>query len=96
VDTAAKNLDPKGHTGQQCEANFYLGEYLLLGKNLNAAKVSFVEATISDVKRYYVWCAAYSEYHRLDEIGISFAPDNNNRKRLIQLLARTLGTRNLH
>lgn len=51
---------------------------------------------MSDVKRYYVWRAAYSEYRRLDEMGISFAPDNNNRKRVIRLLARTLGTRNLH
>lgn len=63
---------------------------------LHAAKVSLLEATMSDVKRYYVWRAAYSEYRRLDEMGISFAPDNNNRKRVIRLLARTLGTRNLH
>jgi len=54
---AAQNNDPKLNRGRSCEANFYSGEFALLGKNKQQA-LQMLKRAASDCPRSYVEAAA--------------------------------------
>jgi lipoprotein NlpI len=54
---AAQNNDPKINRGQSCEANFYSGEFALLGKNKPQA-LQMLKRAASDCPRGYIEAVA--------------------------------------
>ena len=62
---------PGGHIpwmteGYRCEADFYLGEYLLLGGHRRAARTSFAAAAKTGINEFVEYQAARVELARLD------------------------------
>jgi len=54
---ASQNNDPKLNRGRSCEANFYSGEFALLGKNKQQA-LQMLKRAASDCPRSYIEAAA--------------------------------------
>jgi lipoprotein NlpI len=63
--TAAKNPDPKTQSGQVCEVNFYLAEWLLLGNDSKGARPLLEDAARNCPKNFVEYDAAAFELKRI-------------------------------
>jgi lipoprotein NlpI len=65
VISQAADPDPKKHTEQMCEANFYLGEWHLLNNEEQQARMLFTRAQNECPKTFVEYTGAVSELQRL-------------------------------